>query len=239
MDGKRKKILIGVAVVVVALVVVACAIGSDSYDYKAQAKENIDKFGYDSDIKSADVAKGTNLLGMSIIKITGTFASGGAEHQYELNTYSSHEAFSLYIDGTSYPIETIGKSSYNYAVSELDPFEYKLSTYTYTESPDEGMRFVLVDLVVKNVGYTNGLPVRAPEVKVASGNTYSYGYSATSHYSNSYSSLSDVAVAVGNEVRYCLVYQVPEDAVVASVEWEWMYFDLYGYVLDKSLVVKA
>ncbi len=239
MDGKRKKILIGVAVVVVVLVVVACALGSDSYDYKAQAKENIDKFGYDSDIRSADVVKGTNVFGMSIIKVTGTFVSDGAEHQYEMNTYSSHEAFSLYIDGTSYPIETIGKSSYNYTVSELAPFEYKLSTYTYTESPDEGMRFVLVDLVVKNVGYTDGLPVRAPEVKVANGNMYSYDYSATSHYSSSYSVLSDVSVVVGNEVRYCIVYQVPEGAEATSVEWEWMYFDLYGYVLDESLVVKA
>lgn len=239
MDGKRKKILIGVAVVVVALVVVACVVGSDSYDYKAQAKENIDKFGYDSDIKSADVVKGTNVLGMSIIKVTGTFASGGSEHSYEMNTYSDHEPFSLYIDGTSYPIDVIGKASYNYAVSELDPFTYNTSYGTYTESPDEGMRFVLADIVVKNVGHTDGLNVRAPQVRVANGNAYSYDYIATVHYSSSYESLSDVTVALGNEVRYCVVYQVPEGTEVAGVDWEWLYFDLYGYVLDESLVVKA
>ena len=239
MDGKRKKILIGAAVVVVALIAVAAVFGNDTYDYKAQAKENIDKFGFDADVRSADVQKGTNIFGMSIIKVTGTFSSGGSEHKYEMNTYSNHEAFSPYIDEKSYPIDKIGKSSYNYTVSELAPFEYKMSTYTYTESPDEGMRFVLVDIVVKNVAYTDGLPVRAPEVELDNGNRYTHDYSATSRYSSSYSSLSDVTVSVGNEARYCLVYQVPEDAVVAGVEWDWMYFSLYGYVLDETLVVKA
>lgn len=239
MDGKTKKILIGIAVVAVAAIAVIAILGNDSYDYKAQAKENIDKFGYDAEIRNADVVKGTNVFGMSIIKVTGTFSSDGTEHKYELNTYSSHEPFSLYIDEKSYPIQTIGKSSYNFIVSELEPFEYTTDYGTYTESPDKGMRFVLADIVVKNVGYTDGLPVRAPEVVVADGNTYSRDYMATDRYSSSYSSLSDVTVAVGNEVRYCLVYQIPEDAEVASVDWEWMYFDLYGYVLDESLVVKA
>ena len=239
MNGKTKTILIVAAVVVVALIAVAAIANSDSYDYKSQVKESVDKFGFDADVNSTDVVKGTNLLGQSIIKITGTFVSDGEKHKYELNTFSDHEAFSLYIDGTSYPIDTIGKSSYNYAVSELKPFTYTSTYGTYTESPDDGMRFVLADIVVKNVAYTNGLPVRAPEVKATNGNTYSYDYSATGNYSNSYSSLSDVSVAVGNEVRYCLVYQVPVGVSVDSVEWEWLYFDLYGYVLDESLVVKA
>lgn len=239
MNGKTKKILIGAVVVVVALVAIVAIVGSDSYDYKAQVKENVDKFGFDADVSKADVVKGTNILGQSIIKVTGTFTSDGAEHKYELNTYSNHEAFSLYIDGTSYPIDVIGKSTYNYAVSELDPFIYTTTYGTYTESPDEGMRFVLADIVVKNVAYTDGLPVRAPQIKVTNGNTYSYDFSATRNYSNSYSSLSDITVAVGNEVRYSLVYQVPEGESVDSVEWEWMYFDLYGYALDESLAVKA
>ncbi len=239
MNGKTKKILIGVVVVVVALVAVVAIVGSDSYDYKAQVKENVDKFGFDADVGKTDVAKGTNILGQSIIKITGTFISDGTEHKYELNTYSDHEAFSLYIDETRYPIDVIGKSTYNYAVSELDPFTYTTAYGTYTESPDDGMRFVLADIVVKNVAYTDGLPVRAPQVKATNGNTYSYDFTATRYYSNSYSSLSDVNVAVGNEVRYCLVYQIPEDVTVESVTWEWMYFDLYGYVLDESLAVKA
>jgi len=239
MNGKTKKILIGAVIVVVALIAVVAIVGSDSYDYKAQVKENVDKFGFDADVSEADVVKGTNILGQSIIKITGTFVSDGTEHKYELNTYSDHEAFSLYVDGTSYPIDVIGKSSYNYALSELDPFTYTTTYGTYTESPDDGMRFVLADIVVKNVAYTDGLPVRAPQLKATNGNTYSYDFSATRNYSNSYSSLSDVAVAVGNEVRYCLVYQVPEDVSVDCMVWEWMYFDLYGYVLDESLVVKA
>ncbi len=239
MKGKTKTILIIAAVVVVALIAVVAIAGSDNYDYKSQVKENVDKFGFAADVSSTDVVKGTNVFGQSIIKITGTFVSDGAEHKYEMNTYSDHEPFSLYIDGTSYPIDTIGKSSYNYALSELKPFTYTSTYGTYTESPDDGMRFVLADIVVKNVAYTDGLPVRAPQVKATNGNTYSYDFSATRNYSNSYSSLSDVSVAVGNEVRYCLVYQVPVGVTVDSVEWEWMYFDLYGYVLDESLVVKA
>ena len=46
--NKRTKILTGVLVVIVAVAVLALAVGgSDDHDYGAQAKQEIDKYGYD------------------------------------------------------------------------------------------------------------------------------------------------------------------------------------------------
>ena len=236
---KKTKIILAVAVVVVVIAVIAIAASSsDDYDYEAQAKAQIDKYGYDSDVTVDSVEKGVNGFGMYIIKVTGTFVSGGESHTFTMTTFQDHEIATLDIDGRSFWGDSMGDATYNYSSKVIGPFTYQSSGgYTYTESPDSGMEFVLVTMVVKNVNHADGLSVNAPDFKNSLGNIYERDYSATSNHDNTYSSLSGMSIGIGNTVTYNLIYQVPVGMSEGEVVWDDMYLELYGYTLDRNLAV--
>ena len=74
--NKRTKILTGVLVVIVAMVVLALAVGgSDDHDYGAQAKQEIDKYGYDAQDLVLEVERVNLVFGVSLIKLNGSFTS--------------------------------------------------------------------------------------------------------------------------------------------------------------------
>lgn len=231
----RTKVLAAVVVVIVVILAIAVAAGGDDHDYRSQAEQEIDKYGYDSTVTEYEVEKGINGFGVSIIKVSGTFVSDGEEHSFVMTTFSDHELATLEIDGRSFWGDDMGDASYNYTAEEIGPFGYESFGYTYTEEPDEGMTFVLVTLTVKNVGHTDGLTVTAPDFENSLGNIYSMDYSATSHHDSSYSDLSFTSIGLGNTVTFSLVYQVPEGTADGEVRWSDLDLDVYGYVLDLEL----
>ncbi len=237
MEKKHKVIVAVVAIAVIAVVLLA--IGSeDDFDYKSQSKEVLDRFGYDTEIIDCEVEKGTNVFGVSIISISGTFVSDGKEHTFSVTTGADHEIMLVNIDGEYRDFENIGEATYNFRLSQIGSFEYEWGGgYTGTESPDAGKRFLLATVIVKNICHTGGLPIRAPELSGNDGNLYSYDWDATYHYQNSYTDYSDVSVGVGRTIQYNLIYQVPESVTGGDIVWDSMYIDLYGYVLDISLEI--
>lgn len=166
---------------------------------------------------------------------------GSHDHEYSFTTNSNHDVLLVTIDGTTYiGYDKMGYTGYNYRISSLSPFTYKLSSsYEYTESPGEGKKFVLVEIAVKNKGLNDGLSIDKPELRVSSGNQYDYDYSASSHYSPLYNGLYDVKVGLGNTYRYCLVYEIPETEEASEVVWPSMYVDLRGYTYDETIPMDA
>lgn len=238
MDRKSKVVATAVIAVVAILVLLIAGSSTDDFDYRAQAKESIDPFGYDAEIITCEVEKGTNVFGVSIIGISGTFLYDGTEHTYRITTGNDHEVMLVNIDGEYYDLDTIGKASYNYRVDQIGSFEYIWGDgYVDVESPDEGKRFLLVTMIVKNVGHDAGLPVRAPDLEGADGNIYEYDWNATYYHPGSYTGLTGVSVGLGKEIEYCLVFEVPESVTGGEVFWSPMYIDLYGYVLDSTLEI--
>lgn len=235
--NKTTKILVGIATAVVLIAVLALAVGgSDDYDYGSQAKQEIDKYGYDSEELEFDVEKGVNALGVSIIKVEGTFLSDGTVHGFTMTTMDDHELVTLTIDDYTFWGDDMGNASYNYRVEEIGPFDYESYGYTFTESPAEGMTFALVTLAIRNVGHADGLTVSVPEFANSLGNRYTYDPSATFNHDSTYSDLMLSSVGLGNTVVYTLIYEVPEGTVEGGEPvWSNMDLDVYGYVLDETL----
>ena len=124
--NKTTKILVGIAAAVVLIAVLALAVGgSDDYDYGSQAKQEIDKYGYDSEELEFDVEKGVNALGVSIIKVEGTFSSDGTVHSFTMTTMDDHELVTLTIDDYTFWGGDMGDASYNYRVEEIGQFDYE------------------------------------------------------------------------------------------------------------------
>lgn len=231
--NKTTKIIAGAALVIVVVAVLALALGGsdDDYDYGAQAKQEIDKYGYDAVIGPIEVEKGTNIFGAYIIKVSGTFVSDGVEHTFQMTTSGEHDLQILRIDDRTFIGDEMGNAEYDYTISYIGPFQYTGSGgYTYTESPEDGNKFVLVRMTVKNVGHSDGLSVSVPDLVASDGNKYDYDWTPTYHYEDSYSGLSGVKVSVGNTVSYNVIYQIPEGLEAESVSWEDLYLELYGYV---------
>lgn len=235
---KGTKILIGIVIIVLVVAVLAMAFsGDDDYDYRSQAEQEIDKYGYDSTVTVEDVEKGTNIFGVSLIKVTGTFVSDGETHSFVMTTYTDHTLSTLEIDGEVFLGDDMGLATYNFTAEEIGPFEY-VSEYwgtTEVEEPEEGMTFVLVTLTVKNVGHEDGLTVDAPQFENSVGNLFYQDYSATEHHDSTYENLEFTKIGLGNSVTYTLVFEVPEGTADGSVHWSSMDIDLYGYMLDPSL----
>lgn len=233
---KTSKIIIGVVVVIVVIAVLALAAGgSDDHDYRSQAKQEIDRYGYDAEIQTCDVQKGVNGFGVSIIRVSGTFVSDGESHEYVMTTYDDHELATLEIDGYTFWGDDIGKAAYNYTLQEIDAFEYESFGMTFTEEPGEGMTFVLATVTVENRGHGDGLLVQAPDFENSLGNLYDFDYSATTHHDGTYSDLMSAQIGLGNKVTFNLVYEVPEGTVDGEIVWSNLDVDVYGYVLDPTL----
>ena len=235
--NKRTKILAGVLVVIVAVLVLALAAGgSDDYDYGAQAKQEIDKYGYDAQDIEFEVEKGTNVFGVSLIKLTGTFSSGGEAHSFTMTTYADHELSTLDIDGRSFWGDDMGDAVYNFTVEEIGAFTHDDYGFQDTESPAEGMTFALVTVTVRNVGHADGLTLTSPEFENSRGDLYSYDWSATTHHDDTWSNLSLMSLGLGNIATYNLVFEVPEGTVDGGrVAWSDLDLDVYGYVFDPTL----
>lgn len=235
--NKRTKILTGVLVVIVAVAVLALAVGgSDDHDYGAQAKQEIDKYGYDAQDLEFQVERGTNVFGVSLIKLTGTFTSDGEAHSFTMTTYTDHELATLEIDGRTFWGDDMGDATYNFTVEEIGPFTHDDYGFIETESPAEGMTFALVTVTVKNVGHADGLTLTAPEFENSMGDLYGRDWSATTHHDDTWANVSLMSLGLGNTATYNLVFEVPEGTVDGGrIAWSDLDLDVYGYVLDPTL----
>lgn len=236
LNKKTKIIIIGAAVLVVVVFVAIAASSSDDYDYESQAKAEIDKYGYDAENISFEIERGTNVFGVSLIKLTGTFESDGETHSFTMTTYTDHELATLEIDGSTFWGDDMGDATYNFSVKEIGPFTYESNGYVFDEEPADGMTFALVTLTVKNVGHQDGLTVTAPEFEDSEGNLHTMDWSATTHHDDSYSNLSYTSLGLGNSATFTMVFEVPDGTVEGGeVAWDSMDLDIYGYVLDPAL----
>ena len=235
--NKRTKILTGVLVVIVAVAVLALAIGGlDDHDYGAQAKQEIDKYGYDAQDLEFEVERGTNVFGVSLIKLTGTFTSDGEAHSFTMTTYTDHELATLEIDGRTFWGDDMGDAVYNFTVEEIGPFTHDDYGFIETESPAEGMTFALVTVTVKNVGHVDGLTLTVPEFENSLGDLYGRDWSATTHHDDTWANVSLMSLGLGNTATYNLVFEVPEGTVDGGrIAWSDLDLDVYGYVLDPTL----
>lgn len=235
--NKRTKILTGVLVVIVAVAVLALAVGgSDDHDYGAQAKQEIDKYGYDAQDLEFEVERGTNVFGVSLIKLTGTFTSDGEAHSFTMTTYTDHGLATLEIDGRTFWGDDMGDATYNFTVEEIGPFTHDDYGFTETESPAEGMTFALVTVTVRNVGHVDGLTLTAPEFENSLGDLYGRDWSATTHHDDTWANVSLMSLGLDNTATYNLVFEVPEGTVDGGrIAWSDLDLDVYGYVLDPTL----
>ena len=223
--------------VIVAVAVLALAVGgSDDHDYGAQAKQEIDKYGYDAQDLEFQVERGTNVFGVSLIKLTGTFTSDGEAHSFTMTTYADHELATLEIDGRTFWGDDMGDATYNFTVEEIGPFTHDDYGFIDTESPAEGMTFALVTVTVRNVGHVDGLTLTAPEFENSLGDLYGRNWSATTHHDDTWANVSLMSLGLGNTATYNLVFEVPEGTVDGGrIVWSDLDLDVYGYVLDPTL----
>ena len=223
--------------VIVAVAVLALAVGgSDDHDYGAQAKQEIDKYGYDAQDLEFEVERGTNVFGVSLIKLTGTFTSDGEAHSFTMTTYTDHGLATLEIDGRTFWGDDMGDATYNFTVEEIGPFTHDDYGFTETESPAEGMTFALVTVTVRNVGHVDGLTLTAPEFENSLGDLYGRDWSATTHHDDTWANVSLMSLGLDNTATYNLVFEVPEGTVDGGrIAWSDLDLDVYGYVLDPTL----
>lgn len=231
--NKAVKIIAGVVLVVIVVAALAIALSGPSddgeHDYEAQAKQEIDRYGYGAEIVTCEVDDQT-ILGAGLIIVTGTFLSEGQQHEYELTLDGSREVVWLYIDGNMMNTDKVGDAEYDYRTSALASFEYTTDGgYTFTEYPDDGMKFVLAEVIVRNAGHMDGLHVSIPDLAASDGNTYDYDLSTFS-YSETAGNLSELNLSVGNTVTFFVVYEIPEDVTAEEVLWDNSTVGIYGYV---------
>ena len=239
MDMKTiEKILLAVGLLVVLGFAGLMLMGGDTddYDYPGQVQELTGKLGYDTvSVDVTEVEKGTNVLGVPIINVIGTFTDDEGVHDFKLNCDSDHDPDSIAIDGSIVLLDHLGDAVYNYAVSDLESVPDDI--FGGTSYPDEGKRFVLVDVAVKNLGHSDGMGIDDPELVCAGGDRFGFDWDSTYSYSDTYP--TEMKLGLGNEYRYQLVYEIPADAEPEKVRWDGMTMDFRGYVLDESLEVSA
>ncbi|MDD3232695.1 MAG: hypothetical protein PHT00_00800 [Candidatus Methanomethylophilus sp.] len=141
------------------------------------------------------------------------------------------------IDGNY--VDESGYVAYNYkVVKTMTSFAYTYSSggSEYTQAADDGMKYVVVDMITKNVNYDDRISPTAGTIQCISDSNLSYGcdYVATEEYSG-IDPFDYPDVIIGGSYSFILVFEIPEDAIITTVGYE--YTGLYNWVLDTSLPV--
>lgn len=114
---------------------------------------------------------------------------------------------------------TIG---YSYSVKYMDSFSYSIASgYNYDKRPDDGYRYAVVTIVVKNNTYPEAYSPSNLNFKVLTESGIQYEYSSATYtyikYCSPSHSPSDVGLMQGASFTYVVLYEIPKGSSVIDL----------------------
>lgn len=112
--------------------------------------------------------------------------------------------------------------SYSYSVKYIDSFSYSIvSGYGYDSRPDNGYKYAVVTIAVKNNTYPESYNPSYYDFNVMTESSIQYGYSSSTYtyieYCNPSHSPSDVSLMQGVSFTYTVLFEIPRGSSVINL----------------------